>query len=494
MMPSQGSLYAELVPGAIDKLAGETVMKRAPGFALAPTVAFSVALTLWRPACAVTTILPLTDLEPQYASQLCWAAADTIAVNSFFATSCTSGTTAGRTSQAVEAAYNELGIKSVASLPAANPATVSNMLNNCETNVQICNKAGNPILPGLTYKTTTGGNALSWSEATQQIDSGHPFLFVWDYPTASSGSKKPSGLHELIAIGYSDDAGEQQLVIWDPWPVPETLPVAVPACGPANIGVSVAALQSDHLKRIAFSLYVDPESDMGIMADHGSDQYDLAALKTPEPPPDVQVNSMGPQAPQPPSHGKPRKKRVVGVSFARALHDALTTHERTGILRSGEKVGTPFPIIGLGLDDLRRGSANPDSLLTRTTAVVLYPVESNGKVTDAFLMLFRDGHWVRGGYANTGITRLLVQARARYAKDHGLADRDFYMVSVPGRAAFFAGFGLGAKAVLIPASSDPSISATAGRAVSAELQLKRVADAIHRDDVPVARGKLPPRR
>jgi hypothetical protein len=259
-----------------------------------PAILLAFVLAGLPPLRAATVVLPLTDLEPQYASQLCWAAADVIAVNSFFPGSCIAGATPGRTSQAVEAAYNKLGLKSLSAVSGADPTQLANMLLYCETNIQICNFAGLPILPGLTFQTSAAGTALTWAQAQQQIDAGHPFIFVWDYGMSVAGPDQPNGLHALVAIGYSDDNGEQDLVIWDPWPVPETLPSAVPACGPANVGVPAADLALDHEKTIPFSLYVNPESDMGIAAAHGSDQYNLAAAQIPAPPTNVQVDAAGP--------------------------------------------------------------------------------------------------------------------------------------------------------------------------------------------------------
>jgi hypothetical protein len=426
----------------------------------------TVALAAAQSVTAATVVLPLTDLEPQYASQLCWAAADVIAVNSFFPGSCVAGATAGRTSQAVEAAYNELGITSLAAVPAASPSALSSMLHYCETNIQICNRGGFPILPGLTFQTGSSVTGLTWAQAKQQIDNGHPFIFIWDYSTATgSGShggsqSQPDGLHALVAMGYSDDSGENQLVIWDPWPVPEMLPSTVPACGPADVGISMADLEADHEKSIPFSLYANPVSDMGITAVHGSDQYNLSvgagAGAVPEPPGNLQINL---------------EKR--GASMQERQH-----HEGT------RTVGSPMSVIALELDDLRSSRPDARKLLQRKVAAELFPVESNGRVVDAFLMIFRDGSWVREGYANTGVTRLLVKARDAYAKERGLAAKNFYVVAVPGRATFFAAYGRSPSAVLIPASSDPSIGAEAGKATVASAQLKRIAAAIRRDDRP----------
>jgi hypothetical protein len=443
--------------------------------------ALALAVLASLPAKAVTVELPLTDLQPQYASQLCWAAADAIAVNSFYATPCQTGNAAGRTSQAVEAGFNVLDVTTLATLATLQPANVSTVLSECETNIQVCNYAGNPILPGLTYKKTAGGAALSWAQAKAQIDAGHPFLFQWNYP-ASGGTSKPVGLHELVAIGYDDSA--QQLIIWDPWPVPRTLPVAVPACDPANTNIS-SQLKTAHTDKIDFSAYVDPENEMGVAAAHSGDQYDLAlpAAAVPDAP---VLHIDAAQEPTPPTPKKKlqRYRQDSGVHFESALKHALPESLRPTMLKDpvSQTFGTPFPIIGLQLEDLRRLGSNPQALLTRTTTAVLFPVESKGVVVDAFLMLLRDGKWHRGGYANAEITRLLVQARNTYATKERLSPDRFYLVSVPGRAAFFAAHGRDNRAVLIPASSDPSINVVAEVPVPAVQAFKDLSAAIKRDD------------
>jgi len=459
------------------------------------SAALALAVAFSQPAGAATVVLPLVDLEPQYASQLCWAAGDTIAVNSFFTASCQTGANPGRTSQAIDAAYNVLGITSLAGLQstvASNPAGVTNALSACETNIQGCNYRGTPGLLGLSYQMSSG-TGLSWTVAKQQIDGGHPFLFVWDYPSSGDPSK-PSGNHQLVAIGYSDDSG-QQLVIWDPWPVPDTLPVGVPGCGPVSVGLTAAQLMAGHSKTIDFSVYTDPLSDMGVTAVHGLDQFNLALAAQParpEPPQNLQVDVVDGKKmqPLPPSGARTRAQPMAGVSFAAALLNARSQGKRQA-LSARLDVGVPFPIVGIGLEQLRRAGSDPTRLLTQMTSAVLFPLESNGMVVDAFLLLFSHGTWERGGYANTEITRLLVQARLRYANAHHLNPQDFYMVSVPGLAAFFAAYGPGRKAVLIPASSDPLIGAVAGTAVPAAMELTRLRDAAGRLEAGT-QGTTPP--
>jgi hypothetical protein len=148
-------------------------------------------------------------------------------------------------------------------------------------------------------------------------------------------------------------------------------------------------------------------------------------------------------------------------------------------------LGVPFPIIGLGFKQLLspRVSHDPTGLLTGTTSAILFPVQSQGRVVDAFLMLLMKGRWQRGGYANLEITRRLVDMRARYAEPRHLALESFYMVSVPGEVAFFVahGNGNGDQAVLIPVSTDRSIGATAGEAVRAGQQLTDLIHGIQTD-------------
>jgi hypothetical protein len=144
-------------------------------------------------------------------------------------------------------------------------------------------------------------------------------------------------------------------------------------------------------------------------------------------------------------------------------------------------LGVPFPIVGLGFQQLLGAVDEPTRLLAGTTSVVLFPVESQGQVVDAFLMLFTERRWQRGGYANIEITRRLVDVRARYAAQQHLPLDSFYMVSVPGEVAFFAAHGKGKQAILIPASTDPAIDAVAGKAVLADKQLRKLTAAIKLD-------------
>jgi hypothetical protein len=152
-----------------------------------------------------------------------------------------------------------------------------------------------------------------------------------------------------------------------------------------------------------------------------------------------------------------------------------------GTATAPRTLGIPFPIVGLGFQHLLHAADDPTALLAGTTSAILFPVESQGEVVDAFLMLFTENRWQRGGYANIEITRRLVDVRARYAAQKHLPLDSFYMVSVPGEVAFFVAHGRGKQAILIPASTDPTIHAFAGVAVPAEKQLRELILTIQRD-------------
>jgi hypothetical protein len=451
-------------------------------------------------ARAASNTLMLADAEPQYASHLCWAAADTLAVNQFYpACPLPPGTLAPAyfpSSQAVDAgihAYQHQG----AATSTFTPETVGQTLQDCGDNIQKvqCNDFDFPPLRGLTYNTgfptgtpsATGTDSLgfTWEAAKQEIDNGRPFLFMWSF----DGSGSAVGAHQLVATGYSDErnaSGARYLQIWDPLPVPNSLPSAVPACGPLA-GVPVTG----HSQWILFSKYTTPVSDMGVpaVAVHGMDLWNLARIPVPQAPV-ITVDGGTPAPPRPLPPGNlhiripPPPRRLAELPFAKALATALPSSLQVDLQVSGAEpraLGVPFPIVGLPLEQLLRGQKDPTRMLVGSTSAILFPVQSQGVVVDAFLLLFINGRWQREGYANVEITARLVEVRARYAAQQHIELSSFYLVSVPGEVAFFAAHGQGGQAVLIPASTDPLIGAIAGEPVPADLQLRRLIRVVQHD-------------
>src|ERR1700722_851189 len=133
-------------------------MRNIPTYVITLSAALAL-VSLSQPTRAAKVVLPLVDLEPQYASQLCWAAGDVVAVNSFLAPSippnipamCQAAANPGRITQAIDAAYNHpaLQITNMASLQAkvaSDPADVKKILSFCKTDIQNCNYPGTPLL------------------------------------------------------------------------------------------------------------------------------------------------------------------------------------------------------------------------------------------------------------------------------------------------------------------------------------------------------------
>jgi hypothetical protein len=452
-------------------------------------------------APAATRNLILKDAEPQYASDLCWAAAEVLVVNQFYSKCLPSPSPSTpppatpaffRTSQGLEAGYHKWNYSTTSPLLINLPW----YLSNCEGNIQaeFCNDWDSPQLYGLSFKwgsdfCDSNGcpdpQGLNWEAMTNEINNGRPVLFKWGYYMDGTGTT-PVAKHQLVVIGYSDDGGTQQLQIWDPEPVPllppdNQPPQSVSACGPTS---GVPDTPSVHSKQIPFSYYRDPfnamvmEAGVRVTSVHGLDQWDIVA---PPSAPHLTVEAeLLPPLPSPP----PLLQPLPQQSFARALSEARLAARRLDLQVRGaapRSLGVPFPIVGLGFQQLLGALGNPTSLLTGTTSAILFPVESQGEVVDAFLMLYIDGRWRRGGYINLGVTQRLVSVRALYEKlQHVPLDR-FYMVSVPGEVAFFAAYGKGKQAILIPASTDPKIEAVAGKGVPAEEQLRRLIHVIAND-------------
>ena len=139
-------------------------------------------------ARAAAKILALTDAEPQYASKLCWAAADVLAVNQYYP-SCPAPPTSTTplppppplfpTSQALETAW-ATWCQAGGMPPDFNSGagTLSHYLYEiCDKSIGTCNFWGNPALHGLSFKwgnqfpnaQSPDPEGLDWAAMTQRL-------------------------------------------------------------------------------------------------------------------------------------------------------------------------------------------------------------------------------------------------------------------------------------------------------------------------------------
>jgi hypothetical protein len=338
-----------------------------------------------------------------------------------------------------------------------------------------CDTDGNPdaslVEFGFQYDTRGGVSTsaaqqlgppwLDWDEIRNEIAvRGRPFIFEWSY--------EGGGDHYLVVNGYYTTAVKRlkKLRIWDPMPITSSnasqLQSAVPAGGAAKL-ISYEAYSA---------IAADNYYDMGLVVSHVRDVFNVRMSPIPKPmaPSGLQVTggtAVAPQAaaatgatPAPPMGLRLARANYVSRPFAFATVRQLAEagSDNSAAVATLPALGYGFPIVALRLDELR--SANRGSigrLLRRKTNVVLYPVESGGEVRDSLLMVARNNVWTENGYANTTVTRRLVEIRDRIATTDRKKSR-YYLLSVPALNAFFVARGRHGGATLIPASDDPSIS------------------------------------
>jgi hypothetical protein len=433
---------------------------------------FCVPITLAAPPAAIT--LPIAP-QWQRASELCWAASGSIAVNFV------SPPVNRNVDQPLEAAYRIFGLTrdallDPATLPASTLALLPQQLACCNKDIELCNSGGEPILVGLDYVRII--TPLSKRQIKRQLGTlKRPFIFSWKFKP-NSDTERLIDHHYLIAFGYVDTGADGFFVkIWDPWPVP------IAASAPPDI--------ADVLP-IPFETYRDPGKDMGMFSGYLETWKDLQPVDSQPSIPPSNAAECGPAVVDT-INNRPDTNPIVlvrpaspSVSFERALADSLSPRQRARELKQiGRwvtvqeplKVGMPFPIVTLEIDQLLDPRLDLPQLLARRTRVVLYPVTAGEHVVGSFLMVFDHGRWVGRGYANNETTRRLTQLRTSHAEHNHVQPEDFFLVSIPQRRAFFAAFQQGGRTELISTTTDRSIRVRENEAQPAEVVIANIIEA-----------------
>jgi hypothetical protein len=438
--------------------------------AIADASCAAVSSTTPYPAAACLTYHHI----PQCLPLLCWAAAGQVAMNSFITNPAKTvwQWQMVQTSRAGGIDPNKACYQQLPEKPCDSTGDPDSSLDYYNFVPQKRNFHANPNDPGL----PSDQKHLVWGEIQTEIaGGGHPFVFEWIY---ADGAK-----HYLVVAGYyTTPTGKKRLRVWDPLPVANFDPAH-----PRNIADLPVAGGS--ARAIYFDTYAaeNGNSDMGRDVVHYGDYYQFVQRTLPQPPTDLRVGTLRKVT----ALSKPLRNAVAtppspfDVSFEQARLDSLLAARNylselrieIGAGGSALQLGTPFPIVALGLNDLQAHDGHPPAaLLGATTHVVLYPVTSRGAVVDSFLTIRGPAGWAEGGYSNTTVTQLVNAYRNDYAAKHHLPVASFYLLSVPALSAFFAVAGSGPGAVLIPASDDESIHATAGIAQPAHQLLPALID------------------
>ena len=386
-------------------------------------------------ARATTVTIPL-DGQHQRASLLCWAATSAMAVNAFRIPD-------GQLTQQQLTVLAKLGLETRAEydlLSAPLKSDLNTLIAHCDAHIANCDERRPTILPGLTFVTGAKGKALKWADLRMQIDASRPVIFTWVY--AKTRLRKEFE-HQFIILGYKEEGGTKQLLVWDP----------LPAKNPLST-VAHSVLKADKRRWISYDNYRNPRVDAGRRTEHGFTIYNLAR----------ENNTIS--LPLPVLGDTLRAPPLSPVSFGDALHEAEPTLRLIeSELNAGaqpKRLGQPMPVIALEDGDLIE-ERDPTRLLAASTSTLLVPVQSGAVIDDAFLLIRVGDQWQRGGYVGFSVASALLAQRETSARDTHVSLDEFFAVALPQRATFFAAFGYREQARLIPISTDPAIGAYAGQ-------------------------------
>jgi hypothetical protein len=122
---------------------------------------------------------------------------------------------------------------------------------------------------------------------------------------------------------------------------------------------------------------------------------------------------------------------------------------------------------------------------------VLYPVESGGNVVSSFLIHRIGNSWRRFGYANSTVTRLLVNQRqssltATATRAAARSSDEYYVLSTPGLGAYFLARGHDENAQLVPVTDSSELQLKSGQTYAARELIPRLINAARRSETSVA--------
>jgi hypothetical protein len=399
---------------------------------------------------------------PQIGDQLCWAA------------------TAQSILEHAGIAVSQFKIVESLLKPQQSSQTINCQTTTGELN-PACDIPNSPEYPLTTFlpQSNNAAGYYSWYDDAandfdalkKRLDHG-PLAFGLNYEFCKPGTGKNMvpcildyGSHFLLAVGYSDGgtADTQWVSIYDPWKTKVGYPE--PADG------SETYHDFGNQNHISFAAYLGNGSDAGaLQSDMGvpySHMQDYWLGEVPHVPTDKLLTEWRPPTKDPIEIGRavPMDRSILESNpFAlTAITRYTNLHVRADGGNGSElRLGPPLPIMPIGIADLRNAGRSPArELLRPDTDRILYPVEQDGVVVDAFILTRVGERWMEGGYANTGIVRDLVELRARMGR---ACDADTcYLVSIPGLRVFLLARRTGTSATLVSVSDSVHVHIRAAR-------------------------------
>lgn len=397
-------------------------------------------------ACAVACLCPMTvrgagpsvlDLqrEQQMGVNLCWAAVSTMAVRAF-----PNERPDPPITQQLTVVYGLSQVHNRFQKWVSRRINFGNFEERCSSLFR-CDQAFQPWLYRIDSDQVGEGMVLPEAAIAHEIVQGRrPVIIRWNF-SAVGREDLPQTEHALIITGY--DAENHQVRIFDPWP-------------PVNADGQPSSLSEQWHP---YEVYVDPRVGMGmpITAIHKHDIYKMRRIGKPVP--------AGVPAPVPLANARPVS--LNPVSFAAALEGAKPVIDEAmrgrvvrrsdGRPQAGKFTAAPaIPIVAISTAGLVDAREQPADLLTQRTSSLVVPITRVGEddVVDSFLVYNDAGTWRAGGYSNTAIASLAVDARRQHTSA-GREGRGFYLVSIPEQSAFLVGYGQGAGARLVSLGGKP---------------------------------------
>jgi hypothetical protein len=307
---------------------------------------------------------------------------------------------------------------------------------------------------GFAFKTTSNA-PLSWDDLRLEVASrGRPFAFSWHW--------NGGGGHMMVVTGYQTLNGQQYVSINDPWP--------------PNVGDQ---------RDLTYAEFVSAADHT-----HWDDYYAVFPVS-------AGALALVNRAIEP-SYGNGDQKMAPRVSHKDAIEQtretavkSLDTYRQLAAHKAGAPapgaappaLGHPFPVVRIGLDQLRGApGADVKQLVREGTDQVLYPITVDNQVRSSIMLQKKGDVWEAGSYGNSALAKLLSQERQKYAAAHNLPISAFYTVSVPALNAYFVAVKSGEDVILIPVIDDPSIGLKAGQQLKAEAIMPKLVEAARNHD------------
>jgi len=206
--------------------------------------------------------------EVQLTDQLCWAAVSVMALRAF------RNSGVRQLTQRELLVYREAEVRFPRDIDSKKEKELfEKTKRDCDSDLQMCSKLGEPWLYSLFEDRVPEGKALSPGHFRKEIrERGRPVIIEWDYTDVAQDEIHPGGDHFLIVIGIDDSDPQNPLLkVWNPWPTKDAEERLVAA----GRGPVVRE------KWIPYSAYVTPDEFPGLRAIHGGDRYKLRNRKFP---------------------------------------------------------------------------------------------------------------------------------------------------------------------------------------------------------------------